>query len=238
MTVLAPEAPDLRRLAEPPATLATTRAALHLLAIHVVAPAHTAATGTEIDLRWTPGGFGTPPLPGDRQVRVEGADLVVAGGGESRRQPIRSCRDAAQFVGGLSAGRIQEPLDVDADAARWLGAFFGFAYGVLSDLQATAPGATRPILWPEHFDYAIEAGDEAAGTRATYGLSPGDEHHPEPYAYVGPWQRRTGALWQATGFAGAELSLRAILPTGDHRATVAGFFAERLSALESTPAAV
>jgi hypothetical protein len=60
-------------------------------------------------------------------------------------------------------------------------------------------------LWPEHFDVAVELGDEAAGRRATYGVSPGDELHPEPYAYVAPWTPPPpGPPWNSTAFNGAE----------------------------------
>jgi hypothetical protein len=38
-----------------------------------------------------------------------------------------------------------------------------------------------PVLWPEHADRAVTV-DEA-----NHGVSPGDAHCPEPYAYVGPW---------------------------------------------------
>ena len=30
-----------------------------------------------------------------------------------------------------------------------------------------------------------------------YGVSPGDDHHPTPYAYVGPWTKPTGPFWNA-----------------------------------------
>ena len=36
-------------------------------------------------------------------------------------------------------------------------------------------------LWPEHLDLAL-ALDEV-----NYGGSPGDDEHPLPYLYVGPW---------------------------------------------------
>ena len=36
-------------------------------------------------------------------------------------------------------------------------------------------------LWPEHFDLATTI-DEV-----NYGGSPGDDGHPLPYLYVGPW---------------------------------------------------
>jgi hypothetical protein len=45
---------------------------------------------------------------------------------------------------------------------------------------AFAPGR-QPVLWPEHFDLAVEAGE------VTYGVSPGDAFSEQPYAYVAPW---------------------------------------------------
>ena len=34
--------------------------------------------------------------------------------------------------------------------------------------------------------------------KVNYGVSPGDDDIPEPYAYVGPWTPRTGDFWNAT----------------------------------------
>jgi hypothetical protein len=45
------------------------------------------------------------------------------------------------------------------------------------------------VLWPEHFDIGISV-DEV-----NYGVSPGDVHMDEPYAYVGPWSPREGSFW-------------------------------------------
>ena len=76
----------------------------------------------------------------------------------------------------------------------------------------------RLILWPEHFDIAVELGSEPDGHRATYGFSPGDEHHPRPYVYVGPWVTQDpGELWQARGFPGAELGYSELLAAGPGR---------------------
>src|SRR5919204_675772 len=47
--------------------------------------------------------------------------------------------------------------------------------------RSADPRSDAIHLWPEHFDVAIELGE------ATFGVSPGDENHPEPYAYVAPW---------------------------------------------------
>lgn len=239
--VLEPPPPDLRRLAAPPPSLRTTIAALHLLAERVVSPAREQATGNEIALRWTPGGFGTPEFGPGRQVRVEGAELVVVAGGEERRRPIGSCRDAVALTGLPTAGRWEEPLDVDDAAARWLGDFYGVAFAALEALRATAGPQDAPSpahLWPEHFDIAIELGDEAAGVRANYGASPGDADHDEPYVYVGPWTARPeGPLWNARGFPGAELPLRELLAAEDHRAAIDAFFSRCREALTGAPAA-
>ena len=87
-------------------------------------------------------------------------------------------------------------------------------------------------LWPEHFDLAVEIGAASSTARAAYGLSPGDAHHAEPYAYVAPWvDPPPGELWQATGFKGAELAYANLMQADDQRATVLEFFRVRLAAL-------
>jgi hypothetical protein len=172
-----------------PPGFAAARAALHRVAAELVAPARERATGHEISLRVLPGGFGTPPGEGWGQVRVEGTDLVRvdADGGERR-----------------------EALEVDPAGAAALAAWFAYGAGVLAALRAELPGAGIVRLWPEHFDVAIEAGPESA--RATFGASPGDEHHPEPYLYCAPWGAvPTGPRWRAHGFAGSELAYAALL---------------------------
>jgi hypothetical protein len=94
-------------------------------------------------------------------------------------------------------------------------------------LDAIADATATPArLWPEHFDLAIEMGE------ATYGFSPGDDVHPEPYAYVGPWEAAvSGDLWQATGFRGAELAYADLLAADDPRAAALDFFLTRKEAL-------
>jgi hypothetical protein len=67
------------------------------------------------------------------------------------------------------------------------------------------------VLWPEHFDLGVTL-DEV-----NYGVSLGDGYLAEPYAYVGPWQPRTGPFWNAP--FGAARPLRDV-------PDVAGFFAE------------
>ena len=202
-----------------PPGFSATRAELHRVAEQVVSPARVAATGNEIALEATPGGFGTPPFPDGGRVRVEGAELVVeeAGGAVNRTW-----------------------LEVDPTAAEALGALFGFAWDVLTVLHDEAPDGAHVSelhLWPEHFDVAFEQGAEADGRRAGYGVSPGDGDHPEPYLYVGPWgEPPAGRGWNATGFRGAELGYAELLAAPDQRAAALAFFRSRRDDLLDGPA--
>ena len=84
-----------------------------------------------------------------------------------------------EIVDPLSADTV---LDIDADAAELVHRSLyagGFA------LKSALP-EQHPVLWPEHFDVAVTE-DEV-----NYGVSPGDDFHPLPYAYVGPWTSRIG----------------------------------------------
>jgi hypothetical protein len=150
----------------PPPGFAATRAALHAIAEHRVSPARAEVTG-RIDLRATAGGFGTPVFDGDREVRVDGAELVVIARGEETRERLDG---------------------VDEEAARWLGRYFALALHTLTELGRDMPrewAPSAPKIWPEHFDYAIDAGV----VRANYGFSPGgDDISGEPYLYVGRWE--------------------------------------------------
>jgi len=198
-----------------PATFATTRAALHAVAEHVVAPARWAVNG-KIGLRFTLDGFGTPFFGDDQQVRVEGGELVVVAAGEEQRSGTTTLRDCAAAAG-IKPGAptdvytptterdVDEQLGVDPAAAHALGDWFGFAASVLEQFRADASPddkAARVQIWPEHFDMAVDLG--ADGARANYGASPGDDAHPEPYLYVGPWEPRTDAFWNESW--GASLS--------------------------------
>jgi hypothetical protein len=156
--------------------LVATRLELHRLAREVVAPARVAATGNEIALEARPGGFGTPPFPNGGEVRVDGTELVAVDADGSERR---------------------EPIAVDPVAAQQIADLFAFTWDVLDELR---DGGEPIHLWPEHFDVAVELG------RATYGGSPGDEQHDEPYLYVSLWDEAPpDPLWNATAFRGAEL---------------------------------
>jgi hypothetical protein len=194
--------------------LVTTRLALHAIAERVISPLRVQATGSEIALQVRPGGFGTPDLPDGSWVGTRGTDLVrtAADRGETFAA-ITSLRVAAQFVGladEAAAALPDDRLEVHAGAAAVLAEAWVSGEEALTALIADAGPGDDPSeihLWPEHFDIAIELGTTGAG-RATYGVSPGDDDHEEPYAYVGPWTTPAeigpSTFWNAAGFNGAE----------------------------------
>jgi hypothetical protein len=206
-----------KRLEPLPARFADTRVALHTIAEGVVAPAR--QPPNEIALRYTHGGFGTPFFEqdgADCQVRVEHGELVRQTGMTETRESLPG---------------------VDIAAASALGDFYGLACSVLEQLRADEGDGDPSIvqLWPEHFDLAIELGSESAGHRANFGALPGDDDHPEPYFYVGPWTAKvSGELWNAAAFNGAELTYSELIAADDHRRAALDFMRERYRALQES----
>ncbi|MEE8601397.1 hypothetical protein [Euzebya tangerina] len=234
------------RVGPAPTTLEATRSALTALAFTVIATVRHQHTG-KIGLRWTKGGFGTPFFADDRQVRVEGTDLVVQVGDTVQSEPISTLAAAGRFVDvepGAPEGidfhdmpsipALDEPLTVDAEAVGFLDSWFGFGTLVLELLRDAAgrPSDTRVQLWPEHFDPAIELGDADAGTRASFGASPGDDAVGEPYLYVAPWTTQEGPFW-STPFGGAALTLHQLLAAEDQVEAAAVFFRSARTLLSS-----
>jgi hypothetical protein len=219
-----------------------TRDALHRLAVYVISPARR-LVDDQITLRSTPGGFGTPEFGSSRRrVRVDGTALVIEDAGvEQARARIGSLADAAALAGIAPDvaqqhafdvpphGDLTAPLAVDADGAAALAAVFAFAADVLEALRAEARPADDPTphvrIWPEHFDAAVDLGDERAGQRATYGVSPGDRHRPDPYVYVSAWAGVPAGdpFWNAAGFPGAWEGTAELGRSDDPRAAALGF---------------
>jgi hypothetical protein len=229
-----------RRLGPAPARFVETRDSLHRVGARVLSKAREHANG-KIALRYTLGGFGTPFFADDVQLRVEGTELVVQEGERERRREITTLRGAGELVGAHLLPRDVElddaSLALDADSARFLGDWYGFAYSVLEELRAGADAALEPSrvqLWAEHFDPSVELGSETDGRRAAFGASPGDGVHPAPYLYVAPWSApAAGELWNATAFAGAELTFDELLDARHQRSTALEFFRARLDALQA-----
>jgi|SRR5579862_1617801 len=218
-----------------PERFARTRDELHRLAVYVISPAQRLANG-EIVLRASPGGFSTHEFEG-RTVGVDGAQLTVDG----IHRPITSLRDAGEAIGIApdvdqqeqfdvpAHGDLDEPLDVDEEAARALGLWYAFATELLEQLRGDfgAGADASPVrLWPEHFDAAIDAGDQTAGRRATYGASPGDRHHGDPYLYVSPWAGRVDGFFADPEFKGASLRYPQLIAADDPLAAGLAFMRE------------
>jgi hypothetical protein len=167
----------------------STRRSLHGLAELLLAgPQY--EQSKDIRLRATDGGFGTVAEP---DVRIDGVGIVVSG----VRHPLEgTVADVAARAGltprSLSdvyadgAGvRPEDVVSVETDAAAEIASAFSRGDAALRALSSDEV----PVLWPEHFDIGISLGE------VNYGVSPGDSHIPEPYAYVGPWTSRSGSFW-------------------------------------------
>ena len=230
-----------------PESFRATREALHTLAEHVIAPARYQVDG-HIWLVPTAGGFGTPTFGEGERVRVDGVELVHERPGSTRRIAITTLGDAAQFLGSplgaptevykpATACMPDAPLHVDADAARVLAAWLEFVASLLHELREAYATQTPTVtqLWPEHFDVALAAGDADAGTRATYGASPGDGTVPVPYLYAGPWDpnRRTAAF--AAYPFGAATTYDELRDALDERSAGRDFFFDSAALLLGAP---
>jgi hypothetical protein len=222
--------------------LECTRLSWHAVAEQVMAPARHQAAG-RIGLRATPGGFGTPPFEREgeeHELRVVRRELVVRRGAAEQSIPLTTIAAAAEAVG-IEPGApadvytpttdlpADSSLDIDDAAADALAAWFDSAWSALEDLrrESTRDDAASEVqLWPEHFDVAMETGDEARSARGTYGASPGDSNHSEPYLYVELWSEPTDdPFWNDAAFRGASLGYSAVRDADDAGATIRGFFA-------------
>jgi hypothetical protein len=201
----------------------TTRRSLHGLAELLLAgPQY--EQSKDIRLRATDGGFATVSEP---DVRIDGVELVVGG----IRHPLDgTVADIAARAGltprGLSdvyadgsGVGLDDVVSVDAEAAAEIAHAYSRGDAALRALSADE----EPVLWPEHFDIGISLGE------VNYGVSPGDTHVQEPYAYVGPWTPRSGSFWNMP--FGATRPMRE-LPDVD---AVEAFFREGFARAASDP---
>lgn len=126
---------------------------------------------------------------------VIGTELAWPEGRVRLQGTFREVAQAAGFEPGAPEGAYAEttgadpdaPLEVDISAAGLIEEWFVLGGRAL---RCLAPDVS-PVLWPEHFDLASTVTD------VNYGVSPGDEAHPGPYAYVGPSTPCTGDFWNA-----------------------------------------
>ena len=84
-------------------------------------------------------------------------------------------------------GDPDEPLSLDAAGAELILDWFDLGWRTL-DAACRGRDASTIQLWPEHFDAGCDvAVGPGADDRCNLGASPGDDAHPTPYLYVGPW---------------------------------------------------
>jgi hypothetical protein len=212
-----------------PDVFVRTRDALHAVAEHVLA-AYRYGVERRIGLAATSGGFGTPELPDGSSARVAGTDLVVARGTREDTSPLTTLAAAAAACGidpgapdvytPMTPLAPDAPLTVDPRAARELAEWLAFGWARLTEL------GTPVTLWPEHFDAAVDLGDEADESKGTFGASPGDEAHAEPYLYVTHWSPKPDdPYWNDSSFGGASMPLSALDAAGDPEEAARAFFA-------------
>jgi len=218
-------------LSKLPAGFVETRDKLHQLAFFAMSPARYKAVG-RMGLRSTPGGFGTPEFDG-QVARIERDLLVLEANENAATQTITTIRAAAQFFGveydrlwfrdfkdQLAPADPDADLSVDIEGVVAVADWFEFGTEVLGRLRGYGlpdDDVSETQIWPEHFDVAIEMGDEARGQRASFGASPGDAAHPEPYVYVSAWGEidRRNRYWNDQAFNGASLGYDLLLGEAD-----------------------
>ncbi|MFH5210243.1 hypothetical protein ACHIPZ_18840 [Antrihabitans sp. NCIMB 15449] len=172
-------------------TLAATRRSLHgIIELLIAGPQY--RLYETIRLTVTPQGIAGAKMP----IAIEATELVTPQG----RYPLTGSYRALAAVAGVEPGgpdglyadtsgvSADEELQVDPAA---MSLVLGWIKLGDSALRAFAP-TQDPVLWPEHFDLGIVVDD------VNYGISPGDDAHPDPYAYVGPHTPRTGPFWNAS----------------------------------------
>ena len=206
-----------------------TRDSFHQLAEHILAPDLYRNTG-KIGLRVTSHEFGQPEFIIDgcrHRARIDGERLAIDTGDGEHWHSLTTLEAAAACLHlPLDTGTpVFQPttnceakniLRIDSRATEELHQWFRFVNEALERVRSRHAQYTPTItqLWPEHFDLAFSM------IEANFGGSPGDEHRPEPYLYVGPWAPADGTFWNES--FGAAISYRDV-PT---RAAAEAFFEE------------
>lgn len=173
------------------AAVVSARRQLHAVAESFIAGPQYRAHGT-IRLKARPDGIAGIAMP----VWVHGVRLVWPDGDVLLSGPVSRIAEASgQDVGPppvtvyRSVAVLGEDavLDIDPSAAD---SIYRALWAGDVAVKRFAP-QYDPVLWPEHFDVG------AAVDEVNYGVSAGDDYHPLPYAYVGPWAPRAGSFWNA-----------------------------------------
>ncbi len=167
-----------------------TRRQLRGVAESLIAGPQYRAAGT-VRLAVRPDGFAGVSIP----LAVRGTELILPDNAVPLAGPLAEVADIAGVDVGPPDGvyDIIDPLPAHADlkldrsAAEWIHrSHYAGGHAIKNVLPEQ-----HPVLWPEHFDVAATEDD------VNYGVSAGDDFHPTPYAYVGPFAQRMGPFWNA-----------------------------------------
>ena len=167
-----------------------TRRQLRGVAESLIAGPQYRTSGT-VRLAVRPDGFTGVAIP----LSVHGTELVWPNGAAPLKGHLGEIANEAGVEPGPPVGvyDIVDPLpsdailELDAGATGWIHrSHYAGGYA----LKHLLPEC-HPVLWPKHFDVA------ATDDEVNYGVSAGDDYHPTPYAYVGPWTKPSGPFWNA-----------------------------------------
>lgn len=168
----------------------TTRRQLRGVAESFIAGPQYRLAGT-IRLAVRPDGFTGAAI----SVAVHGTELVWGEDAAPLAGPVGALVAATGLDVGPPDGAyeiadalpLDAVLDLDPASAELIHrSLYAGGFALKSTIQEQ-----HPVLWPAHFDVAVTENE------VNYGVSPGDDFHPLPYAYVGPWTSRIGAFWNA-----------------------------------------
>lgn len=208
--------------------LVRTRQSLHAVAEQLLAGPQHRSNGS-IKLEVSGAGFQTARMTGDPSLlAVRGSSLVAERPSGDVSVPLAGTLAELGEAIGVPAGPPEGVYDdgfdadssfqvvVDEEALHQILQAYQWGDAALRSFAAEySDQPLDPILWPEHFDVAIDLAE------VNYGVSPGDSFITEPYAYVGPWKQRTGSFWnQPFGAAhpvrelGSEAAVRALFDEG------------------------
>ena len=231
------ELADADRAVASQTAYALTRVSLHGVAELLLAGPQRRANRS-IKLVVTDDGFATGPLPRPPWLlAVRGTDLVVGDG--TLTLPLHgtfadlaanagvACAPPADAYPPASDCKPSDRLHLHPAAVAELIRALQIGDHACRVMAATyaASDPPVPVLWPEHFDVGITL------DAVNYGVSPGDDAIPEPYAYVGPHTQRKGKFWNQP-FGAARL----ISEFEDADGVIAFFEDGRRQAVNSTPA--
>lgn len=208
------------------------------------------------------------PLPGGVRIglNISAFELFVAGTDERFALRGAADADAGAWLDALlvkrglkRANAATLPYEVErvsylnvdsaemARLSRWFSAAAVALEALRGRLYAVHPGPGPVRLWPHHFDIAtlvaLEEGDAEFARSIGVGLSPGDVHYAQPYAYASPWPRPDAAAlgepprgghWHTQDFVAAVATADELAPLGEPDLALAAFFPEAYGSVRAT----